>query len=429
MSIRSSSKTHETSQFLQTKRSTPSPTKLSLQFSRHSTLKSPEYSLIYPTWLIERNDFQEIFEQYENTDKLDIVQLFQKPVNERKDPELQVISKFLQSCYFFSNIFNAKVLIRAFTQKNFSEGEDLNQFSSQVHIILKGKVLLDNEISVDKLNTLGEFSILEHKPQPLLCQSPVSTISVSEEDYKTLFLHSRLRQLKQVVPILESLPLFSPIKPIRLEKIACISIPLQFTKNEEIFKLGQKSTFFYILISGKVVLSSQVKIESCNDLPIGMNKREKLVIEEKFYTELTTVKKGQQFGLNDVVKGEVRNTVATCAKNCIVFAVKLQELLEIVTIQEKDEFLDKVSDEFNCKKVGNMIKSKITNHKRYIKALMQASEIKPGPAGRETFEIPRRKRAYARLLFDKQDSYLKQNLVSKSYSFRDVVLPKISRKG
>lgn len=428
MSIRSS-KIHETSQFLKTKRSTPSPTKLSLQFSRQSTLKSPEYSLIYPTWLIERNDFQEIFEQYENIDKLDIVQLFQKPLNERKDPELQVIYKFLQSCYFFSNIFNAKVLIRPFTQKNFDEGENLSQSNSRVHIILKGKVLIDHEITVDKPNTLGEFSILEHKSQSLSCLSPVSTISVSEEDYKTLFLHSRLRQLKQIVPLLESIPCFSSIKPIRLEKIACISIPLQFSKNEEIFNLGQNSTFFYILISGKVVLSSQVMIESCNDLPIGMNKREKLVIEEKFYTELTTIKKGQQFGLAEVVRAEKRNTVATCVKPCVVYAVKLQELLEIVTIQEKDEFLEKVTDEFNCKKMGNMIKNKITNHKRYIKALMQASEIKPGPTGRETFEIPRRKRAYARLLFDKQDSYLKQNLVSKSYSFRDVILPKISRKG
>lgn len=428
MSIRSS-KVRESNKSLRSKRSTPSPTKLSLQLSRQCNLQSPEYSLIYPTWLIERNDFQEIFDLYSNSFKLDQFQLFLKPANERTDPEWQAIYQLIQSCYFFSNIFNPKTLIRAFIPKNFLEGEDLNQLACCVQIILKGKILIDSEILVGKPNTLGEFSILEHKSQSLICQTPVSTISVSEEDYKTLFLHSRLRQLKQIVPILESIPCFTVIKPIRLEKISCISIPLQFSKDEEIFTIGQLATYFFILISGKVVISSQIKLHSTNNLPIGMNKKEKLVVEEEFNTKLTTIKKKQQFGLNEVAKGERRNTIATCVKPCIVFAIKLDELLEIVTIQEKDEFIGKVRDEFNSKSLGNMIRMKLSDHKKYVQALMQASEVKKGHCGRETFEISRRKRNYARLLFDKQDGYLKKNLVSKSYSFRDVILPKIIKKG
>jgi CRP-like cAMP-binding protein len=416
------------SQEIRTKRSTPSPTKLSLQsFSRQSTLKNPEYSLIYPSWLIERNDFQEIFEQYENFDRLDLSQVFRKPLNERKDPEWQAIYKFIHSCYFFSNIFNSKVLIRNFELQTFEEGDDLSTGERFVRIILKGKVQIDEELVVDKFNALGEFAIFENKEQKLTALTKVSLIAVNQEDYKTLFLHPRLKQLKQLFPVLEKIPYFSEIKSIRLEKIASCSIPYQIEKNEEIFKLGDPASYFFVLLSGRVILSSRVKLQSSNDLPIGMNKKEKLVIEENFYSKLTTIKEHQAFGLWEAVKREKRSTVATTSEESIVAAIRFEEFLEIITIQEKEGFYEKITEIFNNKSLGNMIRSKIKHHKKHISALMQASEIKPGHKGRETFEIPKRKRAYARVLYEKQDTYLKENLVSKSYSFRDVILPKIRR--
>ena len=383
--------------------------------------------MIYPSWLIERNDFQEIFEQYEKFDKLDLPQIFQKPLNSRSDPEWQAIYKFINSCHFFSNIYNSKILIRNFELKSYDEGDDLNGNERSVQLIVKGKVLVDDEILVDKYNALGEFSILENKHQSLKAVTRVKTISLDQEDYKTLFLHSRLRQLKQLYPILEKIHYFSEIKPIRLEKIAFCSIPFQIEKNQEIYKIGDPSNYFYVLLSGRVILSSRIKLQSSNDLPIGMNRKEKLVIEESFYTKLTNIKENGAFGLCEVIKSEKRNTIATTSEDCLIAAVRYQEFLEIVTIQEKETFHEKITEIFNNKSLGNMIRSKINHHKKHISALMQACEIKPGHKGREMFEIPKRKRAYARLLYEKQDTYLKENLVSKSYSFRDVILPKIKK--
>jgi CRP-like cAMP-binding protein len=409
-------------------RYTPSPSRLSyLATSRIQNAKSPEYPPIYPSWLVQRNDFQEIFKEYDSLEKIDLVPIFQKESSQRKDSEVDAIDLFIQSSFFFGNIFNARSLLRKFFCESYNDGESLfNPEAKTVNIILKGTVLLDNQLIITKYNAVGEFQIIENRNIPAIAHGPVNAILITEDLYRTLFMHNRIKQLKQATQVLKSLPIFEEVRVLRLEKIAMSAISLQYEKDEVVYSIGNEADYFFIVLSGKVELSSQIKLRSVNDLPIGFKKREKLIVEQNFYTPIISVSANEHFGLSDAVVQSKRKTIAKTSQPSVVFAFKWSEVLEILTEQERELVKEKISEKFNNKSLSSMLRSKLTSHRRHITALMEASDVKKLPSGRETFEeFSKRKRAYAKVLTNKEDQLLKENLVSKSYTFRDIILPKI----
>lgn len=409
-------------------RSSPSPSKYSSYLKRKKN-KVLDYPVVYPSWLMQRNDFQEIFREYEDLESLDLPRVFQKESKERKPAENDAIHMFTESCFFFRNVFAPFGLLRKFFVSSFALGDDLYApEDKKVHIILSGEVLLDNEIRIGRYNIIGESQITEYKNLSAVALEKVNVLSIFETDYRTLFMHCRIKQNRQIIPILCKILLFSEVKQLRIEKIASIAIPLQYAKNSKIFEIGDKSHYLFIILSGTVELSSEIKIKSMNDLPIGLKKREKLITEKRYFQPVLTLSENEFFGISDISSGSLRKTTAKTLSDTILFAVKWAELLEIVTVSEKQSIFSKISERFTHESLTNSLISKKSEQRRHISALLQASEVKRIPYGREVFDdITQRKRLHLQKLLRKQDEYANENLVSKSYSFRNVNLPSIKK--
>ena len=411
-------------------RYTPSPSKSTCSsYSKQKSIITNDQGQIYPQWLLQRNDFQEIFQEYESIDKLDLFPIFQKDHINRKDTEIHAIDLFIHSSLFFSNIFNARSLIRNFYSQVFNKGESLySPLHKQVHIILKGRVLFDKEIKLNQYNAVGELQINENKDFEAIACEKVSVISVDEENYKILFMHMRLKQLKEFVFVVKNIPYFNEVKQMRVEKIVSTAILLQYDRNEYIYYNGDNANYFFVIIKGMVELSSQIKLKSMNNLPIGFKKREKLIIEENYYQPVISISENQVFGLLEAVSSFPRKTTAKTTTSTILLGLKWPDILEIITEAEKSSVLSKLNENFNGKSLTKMLRTKLVKHKKHISALMQASDIKNTPYGRDAFhDVSKRKKVYAKNLFEKHNEYVAENLVSKSYSFRDVILPKITR--
>jgi CRP-like cAMP-binding protein len=408
-------------------RFTPSPSKSSYSSNpRNYGSKSREYPPIYPSWLLQRPDFQEIFDEYESIEKIELISIFQKDHSIRKDFENHAIDLFIQSTHFFNDIINAKSLLKKFQPEFYEEGENLYESNQKkVFIILKGELILDNEVKLGRNNPVGEFQITENKNLDIIACRKSSVLSISEADYKTLFMHVRLRQLKQYIPMLSQFSCFSHIKPIRIEKIASTCMVIQYDKDQEVYSMGDASNYMYLVIQGKIELSSEVKITSTNNLPIGFKKREKLIIEKQYFHPVASIEENENCGIIECAHGTVRKTSAKTTKPTTLLALKWSEVLDIITETEKNKIISLLA-RFNSKTLEKAVKSKIIKNKMHISALMQASQIKNTPSGRDMFEeYSRRKREYSKVLYDKHNYYVNENLISKSYSFRDVVLPKI----
>ena len=192
----------------------------------------------------------------------------------------------------------------------------------QVHIILKGRVLFDKEIKLNQYNAVGELQINENKDFEAIACEKVSVISVDEENYKILFMHMRLKQLKEFVFVVKNIPYFNEVKQMRVEKIVSTAILLQYDRNEYIYYNGDNANYFFVIIKGMVELSSQIKLKSMNNLPIGFKKREKLIIEENYYQPVISISENQVFGLLEAVSSFPRKTTAKTTTSTILLGLK-----------------------------------------------------------------------------------------------------------
>ena len=254
---------------------------------------------------------------------MDLTLIFHKDPSTRKDTENDAVDIFIKSTEFFDNIFNPKFLIRNFTEEIYATGDNLYDFTNKkVHIIVKGQVLLDSELRIGPYNAIGEFQMIEHKNLDIIASEKVNVISINEEGYRTLFLHSRLKQSKKISPMLSKISFFEDIKQMRLEKISTIAIPIQYDQNQEVYHLGDTSKYFFLVFSGKVELSYEVKLESTYNLPIGFKKREKLVIEKNYFQPIVTVSENEVFGLYEASNFNARKVSVKTIVSTTLYAIK-----------------------------------------------------------------------------------------------------------
>lgn len=91
-----------------------------------------------------------------------------------------------------------------------------------------------------------------------------------------------------------------------LDKFIPITRLLFFDKREVIFRQGTRSTHFYMLKEGKVILEQR--------------------ITDKIAVSVSSVKPGNSFGWSAMLDGEKYSTDAVCAEPCRVFTLRSEEM-------------------------------------------------------------------------------------------------------
>ena len=65
---------------------------------------SDTFPNVYPEWLSNRKDFQDLRSQYEHLDKIDIYSVCLKPAASRSDYERKAVMRFMKSCPYFASM-------------------------------------------------------------------------------------------------------------------------------------------------------------------------------------------------------------------------------------------------------------------------------------------------------------------------------------
>ena len=363
---------------------------------------------VLPAWLLNRDDFKRSLQEPKIIQKYDLRKLSPSP-GLSSEIEKKVLAYHLSQFSLFKNLNKHK-------KKIFLQISKLSFFSfaqkiplNRVHFLISGKGLLDNEIFIGPYNVIVENISMIKNIHDFKSLADTTTLSLDFEEYNELFLNFNLKNLADTKEKISKIEYFSGLSPNRLSELCLSLISLEYSKDTIVYNIGDPSRYFFVILSGKLELYSLLTLKTINRLPTGINQREELISKQKFSHVLNTVKEMNIFGHREPMNSQTRTSKAVVSENSKIIAIKWETAKEIFTELEKEKL------SFNSKQfsdVNQKLRSKIKYSKVHFNALLEASEIKRGPCGRETFqELTKRKRLYVEALESNHNQFLKSHLL------------------
>lgn len=166
---------------------------------------------------------------------------------------------------------------------------------------------MDNETQFRPVSVLtdgaafGELALIKDQPRSasILCEADTHFAILSKEDYMNIIGKLEARRLEIFIEFLHNIPIFRPWTKKKLEVLTFYLNKVQFKRKQEVFKIGSRAEFVYIVLEGEFELEKPF-----------WNKERK----ESFSLKLALLGRGEVFGDEEVMK----NTAHTV--NCICYS-------------------------------------------------------------------------------------------------------------
>jgi CRP-like cAMP-binding protein len=353
---------------------------------------SPEQlaSIALPKWLLKRSDFKQTLQEKLLIKNFDFSQDFDPQALDRR-----IIKNYLKKFLFFKNLQKSKGLeiLEKISVKMMKKGEILP--FGFVFLVIKGNLLVLSELRIGPLNVLNDYQY----PGQAIIENDASLFTIPSEFYENLTYHSRHSELKEIIEILETLELFNNLKSIQSSMIAQKSFLLDYPKDFYIYEIGENSQFFYILIEGECELSSLITLRASNFIPSSKTLREEVKFETRFTKFKEKITAGQVFGLRDALSSKKREShVRVVSNQAKVIALHWKDVESLLKNSQVERIKQLINFE-NSQEFGRSVAKKLKVFKKKFNALLQASDIKKRPLGRDVFDdLKKRKKLYIEAL-------------------------------
>jgi len=105
-----------------------------------------------------------------------------------------------------------------------------------------------------KGESFGELALMYLAPRAatIIAKTPAVVCIIDRTQFKQILSAASMEQSKQYIQYLDKVELLNPLNDNEKGALAKALIEMNFSKNEEIFKQGEKGEHFYILIEGSV---------------------------------------------------------------------------------------------------------------------------------------------------------------------------------
>ena len=361
---------------------------------------SPENlaSIALPKWLLDRSDFKHTFQE-----KIQIKHFDFCKEAVTQDLDKRIIKNNLKKFQILSNLNKTKLneLLEHVSVKIFKKSEILNP--GFFYFVIKGNLLIDSELRV------CPYNIVKSELSRIICETDVVLFAIESELYQNLTYHLAYIESQELSIKLESIDLFSTLKPLQYSLLSEKSFCLEYSKDFFIYDISEQSQYFYILTEGECELSSLITLRASNYIPSYKSIREEVKFESKFTKFKERILPFQIFGIKEAIGMKSREShVRVISSKAKVIAIKWKDLENILKVNQisriKEIISFEKSQEFNKK-----IAMKLKNFKKKFNALLDASCIKKKPDGRDIFdEVPKRKKLYIEALESSHRQYLRE---------------------
>jgi CRP-like cAMP-binding protein len=184
-----------------------------------------------------------------------------------KSPKLiELLKPCLQQHFLLKEIENINLLLDCLEEKFSTPGEVViwqGSIGDLFYIIEKGKcevVKNNNQIAVlSEGKSFGEMALLNSTVRTATVRSlqPCHFWILHRRAFRDLIAKQEKLKLQDKIQFLKTIELFSKLVDSSLEKIADVMVQRTFPNGEKIIKQGEQGDSFFMIISGRVVVTQQ----------------------------------------------------------------------------------------------------------------------------------------------------------------------------
>ena len=349
---------------------------------------------VFPQWLMQRHDFQKAL--ISPTEDLCPADICNKPVSYRDTIENKALKSWTKDCPFFQHLteHTATEVRKKLKTVTFSKGDlILSQSGPEecLYIIVKGTAKAfkpsGNTETIGPKGTIGD-SIVDISSQSythILAATAVSALVLKVEEYTDIVRRQKHRERFDMIDYLKKLPFFSDCFGSRLEHIAWNIFPMQYSKGQIIYKVGERPSSLYIVRAGSVKLEGLVALKLRSRLPDGY-KTERVIVRERIYTQVFRECRPEDFfGEEEIVSDVCRKTQAVCdCDNTVLWILEREKVLEILTDRDQVRLLEIHSKKPSFRSLKDKVRNDFLMYSSRFKAMLDATEANPRPSGRTT---------------------------------------------
>ena len=408
---------------------------LKASFTSRNRMESPQFpslgSLldVYPDWLSNRKDFQDLRNQYEHLDTIDIYSACLRPALSRSDCERKAIMRFMKSCPYFSNMKDDQLADISDRMKSvqFQQGETLMKRGEKadcLYMIVKGKVgiYLDSDVAKDEVcehNVIGESAVQTKNTRTATVKAHcvVETLKLTYEDYDHIVFRLKLQDFYQVASFLQTIDYFSSWNISKLYRLASVIIAKQYRRGQRVYSIGEEMHDLYIVKEGQVSLTVQLNLERSNRWPTKVNEWAEVQTTHRYEKSLKVCTSGMFFGEHDLIARIPHSTNAICTSDSCLLYVVIEDFFREI-FSDKD---CKLLVEINAQRPNSgYLRGLLEQEKRMIRlnseAMLDAFNMNHIPHGRNVFLAHGdvKKAEWAKLIVSKKKGGMRKDLVKQS---------------
>ena len=381
---------------------------------------------VFPSWLIDRQDFQATrAPSHSVADIPKVVSIF--PAYFRSDVEKEALFNWVHTVKFFSMIPNTiiKDICDRLTRHDYEKGSYIinkGDIGDCCFIIFQGKVgiILDH----DNINSvtgpgevLGEHALDTEKPRSAdaRCLESVIAFKLKKIDYDSILISFKKLEKHENTKFLMGAKFFEFWSFNKNQNLSNYLIQKNYAAGEVLFDIGSESNTFYIIKSGEVLIQTYVKIHEKNRWPTGSSNWKVREINKKYLFSISNLKAGMFFGEHGIIHQTERVVRATCISKVVTLNINKDEFFDLFSAKDIENLQDystiKIPSE---KELEEKLMEELRNKKIINQALIDAMEINfKNPEGRESLLDPKTKKLRNWIMCRKRRNLVCTNEIKK----------------
>lgn len=337
-----------------------------------------EASSYFPDWLLKRKDFRKFLAEDQSYPE-NFLDAALKPDSERTANDLYSIINWFKCCKSTQELkeFTILKIARNICVWRVVKGDvlDLRDFENQFVLVVKGNLGIYKNWK--KIGSLGPKSSIkptfgfsdEFKVYKAL--TDVTLVKISEEDANKYLFHRDFETAVESLKILNSLKVFSSLGGMKLAALSEGFIKINFRKNEEIYKEGDESKYFFLIHQGEIQIQKNLILTNHHKLPI----RQILVSRKQYNYTISDLRPGEIIGFDEIISNQNYFYTATCkSKQATLFAMPKSTLSEILTPKEISSLCKEIRSKVPSREIKERLKSSISSNLIRIKTIIETTE-------------------------------------------------------
>ena len=404
-------------------RSQPESSRLNQSASQQRT-NMEESKDLFPNWLRERSDFQEMYQKYNIFDEMDVFNICKKQPTVRNEIEHKAITSWAKTCPFFSEMTEEQldILADSLKAKQFSKGVTVirkGEDGDCMYVIVEGRagVYLSDDRAIDEItakNVVGEAAMRTNSKRTatIIAHTVLKVLKLMKEDYDRVMYKVKIQEVFQ---FLKSLPLFADWPLNKLQRLSTMVMVKQYDPEQVVYQINEAPMDLYIVRAGQVDLWMEVSRSKLNRWPSATAQWEMVTTEKVFKRMVRSCKERDVFGEAELLQGVRRVSRAVSATTSLLYLLRVEHFNDNFNEKDRRKLRSTNADHPTSDKLLEDILKDRHRIARYSLALLKALNANSLPSGRGLFVDPgdRKKLTLARRIKSREKKQMAGFIVSQ----------------